>query len=70
MANELRDSKIAILATDGVEQVELEQPREAVQGRRRADRPAVDRRRRGPAMNGDINRADPFPVDVTVGEAS
>ncbi len=31
MANELRDCKIAILATDGVEQVELEQPRQAVQ---------------------------------------
>ncbi len=31
MANELRDCKIAILATDGGEQVELEQPRQAVQ---------------------------------------
>ena len=30
MANELGDRKIAILATDGVEQVELEQPRDAV----------------------------------------
>ena len=31
MADELRDRRIAILATDGVEQVELEQPRQAVQ---------------------------------------
>jgi protease I len=31
MADELRDLKIAILATDGVERVELEQPRQAVQ---------------------------------------
>lgn len=30
MAHELRERKIAILATDGVEQVELEQPREEV----------------------------------------
>ncbi len=31
MANELEGQKIAILAADGVEQVELEQPREAVE---------------------------------------
>ena len=31
MANELDGMKIAILAADGVEQVELEQPREAVE---------------------------------------
>ena len=30
MADELQGKKIAILAADGVEQVELEQPREAV----------------------------------------
>jgi len=31
VANELDGMKIAILAADGVEQVELEQPREAVE---------------------------------------
>ncbi|MDX6690707.1 MAG: protease [Solirubrobacteraceae bacterium] len=31
MADELRNRKIAILAADGVEQVELEPPRQAVQ---------------------------------------
>jgi protease I len=31
MAGELRGRRIAILATDGVEQVELEQPRQAVE---------------------------------------
>jgi len=30
MSNELNDRRIAILATDGVEAVELEQPRRAV----------------------------------------
>ena len=32
MANDLRGRKIAILATDGVERVELEEPREALHG--------------------------------------
>ncbi|CAN5550667.1 hypothetical protein BH20ACT19_BH20ACT19_10430 [soil metagenome] len=32
MADELKGQKIAILAADGVEQVELEEPRDAVQG--------------------------------------
>ncbi len=31
MANELRERRSAILATDGVEQVEFEQPRQALQ---------------------------------------
>lgn len=31
MADELQGKKVAILAADGVERVELEQPREAVQ---------------------------------------
>ena len=42
MASELQGETIAILAADGVEQVELEQPRQAVGGGRR-DRAAVDR---------------------------
>ena len=31
MADELKGKKIAIIATDGVEQVELEKPRQAVE---------------------------------------
>ncbi|MDQ3433507.1 MAG: peptidase C56, partial [Actinomycetota bacterium] len=31
MADELQGKKVAILAADGVEQVELEQPRQAVE---------------------------------------
>jgi hypothetical protein len=34
MASELQGKTIAILAADGVEQVELEQPRQAVQAER------------------------------------
>ena len=70
MADELRDHKIAILATDGVEQVELEQPREAVQ---EAGATAVllsidDGEIQ--AMNGDINPSDTFSVDGKVSDAS
>jgi protease I len=41
MTHELQGRKIAILATDGVERVELEQPRGALYGERE-DRAAVD----------------------------
>lgn len=70
MAHELRDRKIAILATDGVEQVELEQPREAVQeAGGQAVLLSVDDGEIQ-AMNGDIEPADTFPVDGKVSEAS
>ena len=40
MAGELNGKKVAFLATDGVEQVELDEPRKAVEqaGRRDGDR--------------------------------
>ena len=70
MADELRDHKIAILATDGVEQVELEQPREAVQeAGAQAVLLSIDDGEIQ-AMNSDINPADTFPVDAKVGAAS
>ena len=70
MADELRDHKIAILATDGVEQVELEQPREAVQeAGARAVLLSIDDGEIQ-AMNSDINPSDTFPVDARVSEAS
>ncbi|MEY2442048.1 MAG: protease [bacterium] len=70
MANELGGRTIAILATDGVEQVELEQPREAVQdaGGRTALLSISDGEIQ--AMNNDVEPADKFSVDRKVGDAS
>jgi protease I len=70
MANELRDRKIAILATNGVEQVELEQPRRAVEdagGRTQLlslDSEDIQ------AMNHDLEPAGTFAVDHVVADAS
>ena len=70
MADELRDLKIAILATDGVEQVELEQPRDAVRDAGAQvellslDDGAIQ------AMNNDLEPADTFSVDRKVGDVA
>ncbi len=70
MANELEGQKIAILAADGVEQVELEQPRDAVeQAGAEAELLSVHSGEIQ-AMTSDINPADRFSVDKVVGEAS
>jgi protease I len=70
MADELKGRRVAILAADGVEQVELTEPRDAV---RRAGA-EVELLSIAPgeiqAMNGEITPADRFPVDRVVGEAS
>ena len=70
MADELRDVNIAILATDGVEQVELEQPREALE--RAGGHTELLSLDDGEiqAMNSDLEPADTFPVDRKVAEAS
>jgi protease I len=70
MAGKLDGKRIAILATDGVEQVELTGPRDAVteQGAQ------VEIISLSPgtlqAMNHDIEPADTFPVDRTAKEAT
>ena len=48
MADDLSGKRIAILATDGVEQVELERPRASGRGGRRRDRSGLARGRRDP----------------------
>jgi protease I len=70
MANELGNRTIAILATDGVEQVELEQPREAVQnaGARTELLSISDGEIQ--AMNHDLEAADTFSVDRRVSDVS
>ena len=70
MAGRLNGKRIAILATDGVEQAELEQPREAVtrEGARAEILSLSDGEIQ--AMNHDIEPADTFTVDTAVKEAS
>ena len=70
MANELNDMKIAILAADGVEQIELEQPRDAVQEAGAGTELLSIHDGEIQAMNGDIDKGDAFSVDKKVGDAS
>jgi deglycase len=70
MANSLEDKKIAILAADGVEQVELEKPREAVENAGAETELLSIEEGEIQAMNHDIDKGDTFPVDKLVGDAS
>jgi protease I len=70
MADELNGKTIAIIAADGVEQVELEKPRAAVEeagGKTELLSLESDDIQ---AMNADINKGDTFSVDKTVADAS
>ncbi|MCX5043929.1 type 1 glutamine amidotransferase [Aldersonia sp. NBC_00410] len=66
----LQDHTVAILATDGVEQVELTAPRSAVEAA--GARTVLVSLESGEiqAMNKDTEKADSFPVDRTVTEVS
>ncbi|MFI9383404.1 type 1 glutamine amidotransferase domain-containing protein [Kutzneria sp. NPDC052558] len=70
MSEQLRGRKVAILATDGVEQVELEEPKAAVE--RAGGTTTIVSLEDGEiqAMNADVNKADTFPVDLVVDAAS
>jgi protease I len=70
MTGRLDGKRIAILATDGVEQVELTEPRDAVT--REGARAEVVSLSEGQiqAMNGDIEPAGKFPVDRVATQAS
>jgi protease I len=70
MADELSGRTIAILAADGVEQGEREQPREAVeQAGGRVELLSLDEGEIQ-AMNHDIDKGDTFAVDRTVADAA
>lgn len=70
MADSLTDKKIAIIATDGVEQVDLVKPREAVE-QAGADTELLSLNEGEiQAMNHDVERADKLPVDKRVADAS
>ncbi|GAA1312579.1 type 1 glutamine amidotransferase domain-containing protein [Pseudonocardia xinjiangensis] len=70
MAGKLDGKRIAILATDGVEQVELTRPREAVE--QEGARTEIISLSEGEfqAMNNDIEPADTFTADKAVQQAS
>ncbi len=70
MAESLKGKKIAIIATHGVEEVELVKPREALeQAGAETELLSVDRGEIQ-AMNHDLEPADTFPVDKSVARAS
>jgi protease I len=70
MAGELQGKKIAILAADGVERVELEQPRDAVeQAGARVELLSIHDGEIQ-ARNNDLDAAGTFPVDRLVADVS
>jgi protease I len=70
MADELNGKTIAILAADGVEQVEFEKPKEAVEEAGATTELLSLETGEIQAMNQDINQGDKLTVDKAVSEAS
>jgi protease I len=70
MADQLSGKKVAILATDGVERVELEQPRQAVQDAGAEVTLLSIHDGEIAARNFDLEEAGTFPVDRLVTDAS
>ncbi|MDT8914513.1 type 1 glutamine amidotransferase domain-containing protein [Amycolatopsis sp. PS_44_ISF1] len=70
MGNTLAGRKVAILAADGVEQVELEEPRKAVTAEGATVELVSLEEGEIQAMNGDIDKGDKFPVDRVVAKVS
>ena len=70
MADSLTGRKIAIIATDGVEQVELVKPREAVQEAGAETELLSPESGEIQAMNHDLEPADTFTVDKSIGDVS
>lgn len=69
MADELKGKRVAILAADGVEQVELERPRAAVEQAGAETELLSLEYGEIQAMNHDIEPADSFGVDREVAQA-
>jgi protease I len=70
MADELKGKKVAIIATDGVEQVELTEPRKAVEQAGATAELLSLSTGEIQAMNSDIEPADTFAVDKEIGDVS
>jgi deglycase len=69
VAGELQGKKIAFVATDGVEQVEYTEPRKAVEQAGAEAHLVSPKQDRIQGMN-HLDKADTFPVDVAVSQAS
>ena len=70
MADELKGKTIAIIATDGVEQVELTEPRKAVEKAGATTVLLSPDTGEIQAMNSDVEPADTFTVDQAISGAS
>jgi protease I len=70
MSDSLRGKKIAIIATDGVEQVELVKPRQAVEDAGAETELLSLESGEIQAMNSDIEPADRIKVDKPISDAS
>ncbi len=70
MADELKGKKIAILAADGVEEVELKEPKQAAEQAGAAVEVISLKAGEIQAMNHDLEPASKIPVDKTVTDAS
>ncbi|MGX5360007.1 type 1 glutamine amidotransferase domain-containing protein [Kocuria sp. KH4] len=70
MANELHGKRVAILAADGVERVELEQPRQALQDAGATTVLLSLHEGEIQARDHDLDAAGTFPVDALVRSAS
>ncbi|HET9102155.1 MAG TPA: type 1 glutamine amidotransferase domain-containing protein [Solirubrobacteraceae bacterium] len=70
MPESLNGKRIAIIATDGVEQVELTEPRQAVEAAGASTELLSLQTGEIQAMNSDLEPADTFTVDRTVADAS
>ena len=70
MADELQGKRIAILAATGVEQVELEQSRDAVESAGAQTEVLSIEQGEIQAMNHDLDKGDKIAVDRLVSEAS
>lgn len=70
MADELRGRRVAVLATDGVEQVELTQPRQAVEQAGAQVTLLSIHTGQIQSMNADIDKGDTFTVDRLVSDVS
>jgi protease I len=69
VAGELRGKKIAFVATDGVEQIEYTEPRKAVEQAGAEAHLVAPKRDQVQGFN-HLDKADRFPVDVTVRDAN
>ena len=70
MSEELKDKTIAVLAADGVERVELEQPRQAVEDAGATTELISLEAGEIQAMDHDLQPAKKIPVDKTIADAS